>query len=116
MMDLWNVSETELMNTSSCLTGSTDKPCGRCVVCARRAGIFRQLGFDEEYETEPFEASELQEMYLEMYRGFRDENYKCHYDKYRRDEIIPSFLTWLDDLDNYILHNQFMNDYDYNGR
>lgn len=52
------VTFEELKTTSSCLApmkvGEEWINCGNCKVCVRRAGIFRQLGYDEKYFREPF--------------------------------------------------------------
>lgn len=108
---LWAVenglSVQEIIDSSSCMHGSETK-CGRCVVCARRWGIFSQLGFEEKYTTHPAEAIEHQKMYLEMVeceQGLRD----SHYDKYRRAEIIPALKEYyhtnkLDEIRSRILN------------
>lgn len=78
----------ELMHTSSCLCGVKGK-CGTCVVCSRRWGIFKQLGFDEVYNEHPvFSKSAPVKMYIEMMRG--ELGSICHYDEYRREEIVPA--------------------------
>lgn len=79
-------SKEELMATSSCLSSEKGK-CGHCVVCMRRMGIFGQLGFSEKYNVNPLLVPQNQKMILEMLKGERGE--PCHYDKFRRDEIIP---------------------------
>ena len=77
----------QLKNTSSCLSGEPNN-CGHCVVCFRRWGIFTQLGFSEEYNIHPLNVESNLKMALVMIQG--EQSGECHYDKYRRDEIIPA--------------------------
>lgn len=91
------VTKEQLINTSSCLSGEDGK-CGKCVVCFRRWGIFYQLGFSEEYTVFPLSAPQNKMMIIEMIKGELGE--KCHYDEYRRRELIPAILKYWDcDLD-----------------
>lgn len=81
----WGVEQgytTEIINSSSCLSGEQGN-CGTCVVCTRRAGIFKQLGFYEEYNINPFEHIGNYPMFKEMLIG-------NHYDEFRKREIIPA--------------------------
>lgn len=81
------VESSTMVNSSSCLSGEHGN-CGKCVVCARRWGIFKQLGFNEVYNVHPLSAKDNRRMIFEMIEG---ELYKeCHYDEYRRREIIPA--------------------------
>lgn len=82
---------SKLMATSSCLSGEKGN-CGYCVVCCRRWGIFGQLGYQEEYNTHPVDVVRNLEMILEMIKGERGE--KCHYDEYRRREIMPMVFIY----------------------
>lgn len=78
----------QLVKTRSCLS-DTPNNCGRCAVCARRRGIFMQLGLKEEYDVEPFEAVENAKMLAELV----SEDYS-HYDQHRKDEIVPALLEY----------------------
>lgn len=95
-------SPTQLMETSSCLSGESGR-CGTCVVCARRWGIFKQLGFEEKYNSHPvFSKDAPVDMYIEMMNG--ELGKICHYDKFRRDEIVPAVrLLYLGKSDEEIL-------------
>lgn len=84
----------DVMKSSSCLNASKSKNCGRCAVCARRKGIFLQLGLTEEYEVDPFEAEENQDMIVEMVNG-------DYYDEFRCREIVPA-LEILGIKDKYV--------------
>jgi len=86
-----------ILASSSCLNASESKNCGRCAVCARRKGIFTQLGFSEEYEVDPFEAEENRDMIEEMVNG-------SYYDEFRCREIVPA-LEMLGIKDNFVLDN-----------
>ncbi len=67
--------------SSSCLSG-TAKPCGRCVVCWRRWGIFTHLDIPvDDFEIHPFRAAGFWAMVAEMLHG-------DHYDRYRCDEVL----------------------------
>jgi 7-cyano-7-deazaguanine synthase in queuosine biosynthesis len=96
-------TKEQLMSTSSCLTGEPGN-CGTCVVCARRWGIFNQLGFDETYNRHPVLAVDAPiEMYMEMVRG--EMGQECHYDAYRRREIVPALMKFFDAADLQTLYN-----------
>ncbi len=82
-------TQDELMSTSSCLSGQEGK-CQNCVVCMRRWGIFLQLGFSEEYANPLFSDPEAVKMCIEMVKGERSSEYNCHYDEFRRREIVPA--------------------------
>lgn len=77
-----------IVQTRSCLS-DTPTNCGRCAVCARRRGIFMQLGLTEQYDIEPFEASENAQMLAELI----SEDYS-HYDQHRKDEVVPALLQY----------------------
>lgn len=88
------ITEQELIETSSCLSGEEGK-CGKCLVCLRRWGIFKQLGFGEEYNIDniteyPANVGIIKEMIVGELTG------SCHYDEYRRREIIPALLDHYD--------------------
>jgi 7-cyano-7-deazaguanine synthase in queuosine biosynthesis len=85
------VSIADILKTSSCLKG-TKIPCGTCVVCCRRKGIFLQLGFSEEYQTDPFLAEENIPMIREMLSFEARITTSCHYDNHRRREIVPALI------------------------
>lgn len=76
------ITQDQIRHSSSCLSGE-DGNCGKCVVCLRRWGIFKQLGFTENYNVDPVETRELQDLVAAM---------TCtdHYDQDRIDEIIPA--------------------------
>jgi len=85
-----HATKEEILSTSSCLSDSESKNCGTCVVCCRRKYIFKQLGFEEEYENEPLTGKDNLNMIIEMLKT--DPNTpdnEVHYDKWRRREIIP---------------------------
>jgi 7-cyano-7-deazaguanine synthase in queuosine biosynthesis len=101
-MDKWNVVDyllgegitpKEIMATSSCLSG-TLTPCGHCVVCCRRRGIFSQFGFNEQYLIEPFLARDNFKMLSEMLMFEIGEINECHYDAHRRNEIVPTLVDF----------------------
>lgn len=77
------LSPEVIINSSSCLSGEQGK-CGRCVVCFRRYGIFKQLGLEETYNVDPLTAEENKAVVREMLL----EN--SHYDHHRKSEILPS--------------------------
>lgn len=85
------VTKEELISTSSCLSGDSGK-CGKCVVCFRRWGIFHQFNFSEEYNTHPLLVHENKLILLEMIKGELGE--QCHYDAFRRRELIPAALNY----------------------
>lgn len=80
----WGVTKDEMLKTSSCLSPVKVRDswtnCGNCKVCIRRAGIFRQCGFDEEYAEEPFTSIVGKEEIKKCRQGY--------YDKCRADEIL----------------------------
>ncbi len=77
------VTEAQIKHSSSCLSGEAGN-CGKCVVCLRRWGIFRQMGFtQEQYNVDPLETRELRDMVNAMTCG-------DHYDEHRRSEILPA--------------------------
>jgi len=85
-----HATKNEILSTSSCLSDSESKNCGRCVVCCRRKYIFKQLGFEEEYENDPLTGKDNLNMIIEMLKtdpSTPDD--EVHYDKWRRREIIP---------------------------
>ena len=75
---------SEILKTSSCLSGEPGN-CGKCVVCFRRWGIFKQLGFSEQYNVDPLSVEENKAIVREMLKG--DSSY---YDQHRRQEILPA--------------------------
>lgn len=96
------ITPETIMATSSCLKDSKI-PCGRCVVCARRKGIFHQCGFAEEYETDPFLSKENLGMMLEMFSFEAGVTNSCHYDEHRRVEIVPAVRSLWGKNDEAIL-------------
>lgn len=69
----------QIKHTSSCLSGEEGN-CGKCVVCIRRWGIFKQLGFNEKYNVHPLETIESKLYFKSILEG--------KYDKWRMKEII----------------------------
>jgi 7-cyano-7-deazaguanine synthase in queuosine biosynthesis len=87
-----HATKEELLSTSSCLSDSEGKNCGHCVVCCRRKYIFKQLGFEEEYEQDPLTGEDNLKMIIRMLEvplDAPDDHEKYHYDSWRRREIIP---------------------------
>lgn len=77
------VTEQQIKISSSCLSGE-DGNCGKCVVCLRRWGIFKQLGIpQEQYNVDPLNTPELRELVTAMKTG-------THYDEDRKSEILPA--------------------------
>jgi|GEM_PF-6346610 len=83
------ISKDEILKTSSCLSDSSSKNCGHCVVCCRRKYIFKQLGFEEEYENDPLTGIDNLKMLTEMIATDHLEDSEIHYDHWRRNEILP---------------------------
>lgn len=84
----------EVTESSSCLYDEEGK-CGRCVVCFRRWGIlYDLLGHEEKCNVHPINDMDPanRKCVQEMIRGEMGED--CHYDKYRRREIIPALLKF----------------------
>jgi len=79
------VTAEEVEATRSCLS-ETSVPCGACVACIRRWGIFRQVGLKEQYLTEVTETKMFKDMVEEMRHG-------KHYDENRKSEILPALET-----------------------
>ena len=77
------ITEAQIKASSSCLSGEPGN-CGRCVVCLRRWGIFRQLGIpQEQYNVDPLTTPELSALAHAMVTG-------NHYDEDRTSEILPA--------------------------
>lgn len=77
------ITEAQIKASSSCLSGEPGN-CGRCVVCLRRWGIFRQVGIkQEQYNVDPLTTPELRELAHAMVTG-------THYDEDRTSEILPA--------------------------
>jgi 7-cyano-7-deazaguanine synthase in queuosine biosynthesis len=91
------VSEQEVLDSSSCLSGESGK-CGHCVVCFRRWGIFTQLGLHEDYNVDPLSVPENQKIIYEMLYG-------DYYDENRKVEILPAL-----DMIDYEFPKQRMSD------
>ena len=92
-----NGLKDQVIASSSCMSPENGN-CGRCGVCIRRAGIFRQLGFDEQYNNEPFLAPENKKLIIQILEAERDQD-SSHYDKYRREEIVPSIVNYFGESD-----------------
>jgi 7-cyano-7-deazaguanine synthase in queuosine biosynthesis len=80
------ITKEMLLETSSCLSGGEGN-CGNCMVCVRRFGIFRQLGFEEKYNENPL-TSEVGKKYIRQLA--EDIGIYNHYDRARIDEVLPS--------------------------
>lgn len=90
-----------ILGSSSCLNGESGA-CGRCVVCARRAGIFMQLGISEKYNVDPWTHRENVPMLVAMLEA--EINGDGHYDEYRRREIVPALrMIYADMTDQEII-------------
>lgn len=76
-----------ILNSSSCMSGESGA-CGRCGVCIRRAGIFWQLGLDEKYNVDPWEAPETRKLITDIIKAEINDD-SSHYDPHRRNELIP---------------------------
>ena len=74
------ISKETLMATSSCLSGEEGN-CGQCIVCLRRWGIFKQLGFEEHYNIHPLSVPHNLEIIEKLKTG-------TNYD--RQVEILPA--------------------------
>lgn len=74
------ISQETLMATSSCLSGEPGN-CGQCIVCLRRWGIFKQLGFEEQYNVHPLSVPHNLEIIEKLKQG-------SNYD--RQVEILPA--------------------------
>jgi 7-cyano-7-deazaguanine synthase in queuosine biosynthesis len=73
----------DLMATSSCLSGEHGN-CGQCVVCLRRWGIFKQHGFEEQYNVHPLTVEDNFKIIREMLK------HNSYYDEHRRSEVLPA--------------------------
>lgn len=83
-----------LTSTSSCLSGESGN-CGKCVVCFRRWGIFYSLtGMTENYNVHPMADINNLKMLYAMVKYELQLDKSCHYDEYRRREIIPGALRY----------------------
>ena len=76
----------EVTATRSCLSGD-EKPCGKCIVCLRRWGVFSQLGFSEGYQHHPMTQRENFAVIKEMLFG-------DHYETTRKNEILPAVFDY----------------------
>jgi len=79
------VSVEEIHNTNSCLS-NTPTPCGHCISCFRRWGVFGQLGIPEAYEVDPLSVEANLAILSEMKHG-------THYDGNRKAEIVPYVIV-----------------------
>jgi hypothetical protein len=83
--------QQEIIDSSSCMSGESGN-CGKCGVCLRRAGIFPQMGMSEYYNVDPWTAPENKKMIHDLIVAEINQD-DSHYDKYRRDEIIPTLVA-----------------------
>lgn len=79
-----NLPKEDILKTSSCLSAEPGN-CGHCVVCFRRWGIFKQLGFSEPYNVDPLAVEANRSILREMLKGG-----ESYYDEHRRSEILPA--------------------------
>lgn len=87
----WGVDQgfsSMIEKSSSCMSGEKGS-CGRCGVCIRRAGIFPQLGLEETFNTDVWEAPENRKYIADILKAAIN-NDPTHYDSYRTSEIIPT--------------------------
>jgi 7-cyano-7-deazaguanine synthase in queuosine biosynthesis len=87
----------EILQSSSCMDDEAGA-CGKCVVCVRRWGIFKQLGLEEQYRCDPVSDPQSRKMMKEMVEsqididaGVKKEK-DVHYDHFRRREIVPALM------------------------
>jgi 7-cyano-7-deazaguanine synthase in queuosine biosynthesis len=80
-------SMAALKATRSCLA-ETQQPCGGCVVCLRRWGLFRQLGTEERTLEFPPLSTLGRAVISEMLSGDK-------YDEARRAEVLPAWLDFV---------------------
>lgn len=76
------ITRQQILSSSSCLSGEKGN-CGHCVVCFRRWGIFKQLGFSETYNVDPLSVKANEDIAYEMLYG-------SYYDEHRCSEIVPA--------------------------
>lgn len=72
----------QLTSSSSCMS-SEPGACGECLVCARRWGIFSQLGLEEKYRVHPLTSSAARK---HMAAVLADKS--NHYDEHRKEEFL----------------------------
>lgn len=82
-----------IIDSSSCMS-ATEKKCGTCIVCARRWGIFTQLGISEEYNTFPLSSEEVRKHITKV---ITDDG--SHYDSFRKAEFIPALEKFFGQTD-----------------
>lgn len=75
------ISKEAMLKSRSCLSAS-EQPCGECVVCVRRWGIFGQFGMAEDYLVSPLQSPVAKALLVTMVTS-------GHYDEYRKREIFP---------------------------
>ena len=98
-----NVTQHDLIKTSSCLSGE-DGNCGHCVVCLRRWGIYKQLGFSEQYNKSPLTGKDNILVCIDMLKSELQSDYRGYYDVYRRKEIIGALEIEFTTLENALSH------------
>jgi 7-cyano-7-deazaguanine synthase in queuosine biosynthesis len=90
-----NGLKEQVLHSSSCMNGEEGN-CGVCGVCLRRAGIFMQLGMSEEYNQDPFTAEQNRNMIKQLIKA-EIEGDDSHYDRYRREELIPALKQYFNE-------------------
>jgi 7-cyano-7-deazaguanine synthase in queuosine biosynthesis len=87
-----------VIKSSSCMD-PVYHACGKCVVCARRWGIFKRLqneGYTipmDAFAFDPVWAEENRKMFCEMLSAELG-MVESHYDQYRRAEIVPALKLY----------------------
>lgn len=76
------ITADQIVKSSSCMS-SEPGACGECIVCARRWGIFSQLGLVEEYRVHPLQSSAAKK---HMAAVLADSG--KHYDNHRKEEFL----------------------------
>ena len=104
-MQVFDFTPDDLRTTWSCMGADPTEtiPCGNCMVCARRKGIFAQHGFDEEYQQDPYQ-SENGRAYLDKLAESASLLRKGQRGRYCSDRIEEVFPHWAQKLDSAVLH------------
>jgi 7-cyano-7-deazaguanine synthase in queuosine biosynthesis len=109
---LENNLEDVVLSSSSCMS-KEEGQCGQCVVCARLWGIFIQLGIDRKFNRNPLDSLECIKMFKEMLdteilvRSGEKMESEVHYNKFRRDEIVPALQIVFNTKDLNEIRNSF---------
>ena len=87
------ISAETIINSSSCMS-ATESKCGECIVCARRWGIFTQLGLTEKYNVFPLDSIEVRDHIIKVITDTSN-----HYDSFRKAEFIPALEQYYNTKD-----------------